>query len=273
MINAQKKNIFSAANNIKSAESILILTGAGMGVDSGLPDFRGKNGFWREYPIFEHLKLNFEDIANPKWFDDDPTLAWGFYGHRLNQYREVIPHAGFSILKQLITKKKGFVYTTNVDGQFQKAGFDRSSIVELHGSIHHLQCKSLCTHSVIKNRYNPVIDTNKMRVTNDIVKCEYCDSIMRPNILMFGDCTWSPIRYVEQEYRYREWLNRIDVNKLCVIEIGVGTALPILRWITDRFAAKGSKCIRIDPQDEYIFDGIGLRMTALNALTEISCYL
>ena len=61
---------------------LLFTAGAGMGVDSGLPDFRGDKGFWKAYPaLFGH---SFSDMANPSWFDSDPRLAWGFYGHRLN---------------------------------------------------------------------------------------------------------------------------------------------------------------------------------------------
>ena len=72
-----------------------------MGVDSGLPDFRGNEGFWKAYPPLAKLGIQFEEMANPQWFNDEPNLAWGFYGHRLNKYRKTAPHAGFSILKKM----------------------------------------------------------------------------------------------------------------------------------------------------------------------------
>ncbi len=62
-----------------------------MGVDSGLPDFRGAEGFWRAYPVMAKLGLSFEEMANPAWFQTDPHLAWAFYGHRLNLYRRTQP--------------------------------------------------------------------------------------------------------------------------------------------------------------------------------------
>ncbi len=68
---------------ICQADALLITAGAGMGVDSGLPDFRGITGFWRAYPAIKNLGLHFEEMANPKWFEEDPSLAWAFYGHRL----------------------------------------------------------------------------------------------------------------------------------------------------------------------------------------------
>src|SRR5262249_12032094 len=114
-----------AAAAIAGADAILIGAGAGMGVDGGLPDFRGPQGFWRAYPPYERLGLNFVALANPRWFTDDPELAWGFYGHRMGLYRRTSPHEGFDILRRCVERmpRAGFVYTSNVDGHFQRAGF------------------------------------------------------------------------------------------------------------------------------------------------------
>ena len=70
-----------------------------MGVESGLPDFRGPEGFWRAYPALGQRGLHFADIASPSTFETQPALAWGFYGHRLNLYRNTVPHQGFQILR------------------------------------------------------------------------------------------------------------------------------------------------------------------------------
>src|SRR5687767_1379893 len=115
--------IKQAVEAVACAEALLITAGAGMGVDSGLPDFRGKEGFWRAYPAIAKLGHSFEEMANPSWFVSNPRLAWAFYGHRLNLYRQTEPHRGFDLLLQTAsTRKHGyFVFTSNVDGQFQKA--------------------------------------------------------------------------------------------------------------------------------------------------------
>ena len=67
-----------AVEAIRGTEALLIGAGAGMGVDSGLPDFRGNQGFWKAYPPYQKLGLDFVSLANPRWFRDDPSLAWGF---------------------------------------------------------------------------------------------------------------------------------------------------------------------------------------------------
>ena len=102
-----------------------------MGVDSDLPDFRGDEGFWKAYPPFREKGLRFVDLARPGWFDEDPELAWGFYGHRLELYRRTVPHPGFAILRRLAERAgRSFVFTSNVDGQFRRAGFPEEAIVE-----------------------------------------------------------------------------------------------------------------------------------------------
>ena len=75
-----ERNIEQARQAIKEADAVLITAGAGMGVDSGLPDFRGKEGFWRAYPIARKLGLRFEEMANPRMFlkEEYIQLAWAF---------------------------------------------------------------------------------------------------------------------------------------------------------------------------------------------------
>ena len=127
---------------IREADGLLVTAGAGMGVDSGLPDFRSNNGFWKTYPALARSGIQFESVASPDTFRRDARLAWGFYGHRLNLYRKTVPHDGFRLLQEIgATLEHGaFVFTSNVDGHFQNAGFPAERVNEIHGSIHHLQC-------------------------------------------------------------------------------------------------------------------------------------
>lgn len=125
--------VAAAVAALSRADALLVTAGAGIGVDSGLPDFRGTDGFWRAYPALRHERFEFHEIASPQAFRAWPQLAWGFYGHRLALYRSTVPHAGFAILRRWLDAMPngGFVLTSNVDGQFQKAGFDPARIVEI----------------------------------------------------------------------------------------------------------------------------------------------
>lgn len=82
----------TAAKALQQAEALLILAGAGMGVDSGLPDFRGNEGLWKAYPYFKETGMSFSDAANPEFFRKDPHKFWFFYGHRYKSYQETKPH-------------------------------------------------------------------------------------------------------------------------------------------------------------------------------------
>ena len=128
--------IDAAALVIQRSDALFIGAGAGMGVDSGLPDFRGNEGFWRAYPPFRERGLSFVHMANPMWFERDPQLAWGFYGHRLNLYRDTVPHDGFGLLNKWgrAMERGAFAFTSNVDGQFQRAGFAPENVYECWSS-------------------------------------------------------------------------------------------------------------------------------------------
>jgi len=84
---SQTELFHAAAQTIAEARALIVTAGAGIGVDSGLPDFRGDHGFWKAYPMYQRLGINFVNAANPTHFEQDPAFGWGFYGHRTNLYR------------------------------------------------------------------------------------------------------------------------------------------------------------------------------------------
>jgi NAD-dependent SIR2 family protein deacetylase len=244
-----------AVEAVREAEALVICAGAGMGVDSGLPDFRGREGFWREYPPIAKLGLSFAEMANPHWFDADPPLAWAFYGHRLNLYRTTKPHDGFGQLLDMAAGKPGgyFVFTSNVDGQFQKAGFDVDYIEECHGSIHHFQCARVCCDDIWSAAGTIVeIDEDEFKAYPPLPKCVHCGGIARPNILMFGDWSWIPTRCSEQGARFGSWLTaqRSSGRKLAIIEVGAGGAIPTVRMKSETLIRiHDATLIRINPRD------------------------
>ena len=260
-------NIRLAAEAISQASALLITAGAGMGVDSGLPDFRGNSGFWRAYPALKGYP--FEEMANPKWFVSDPTRAWGFYGHRLNLYRKTVPHAGFEILIKWSKHIPAFVYTSNVDGQFQKAGFSEDKIVECHGSIHHFQHLNTIKHGDeiwSAEGYNIDVDMSTVRAKAPLPKRD--KQILRPNILMFGDWGWCDDRTNEQYNNFEQWQNDTDMTHLVIVEMGAGTAIPSVRNLSRRFKEKGGTLIRINPRESHDAT-IPLELGAKDALMAI----
>ena len=176
------------------------------------------------------LRIGFSSIANPQAFAENPERAWGFYGHRLMMYRQTVPHLGFRLLKELGEKLKHgyFVFTSNVDGQFQKAGFDPEKIYECHGSIHALQCK-------------------------------HYGELARPSIVIFNDWHWQEWPYQQQNQRLNDWLKQ--VKSPLVIEIGAGVAIPTVRYFSEEVANGGERLIRINPANATIRLGCGVSLT------------
>lgn len=265
-----------AARALSTADALLVCAGAGMGVDSGLPDFRGPEGFWRAYPAAKRLGLRFEQLADPRWFHDDPPLAWGFYGHRFNLYRTTVPHEGFQILRRwsAAMREGGFVFTSNVDGQFQRAGFPEDQVFECHGSIHRLQCLAGCGEAIWPAGDARVeVDEAGLRATPPLPACRRCGGLARPNILMFGDFGWDSEVAAQQERRFADWLADIERRgaRLAVVCLGSGKAIPTVRSTAERAAKRlRGQLIRINPREPDVPAGyVSLQAGALAGLAAI----
>lgn len=268
------------AEHLKQADGLLITAGAGMGVDSGLPDFRGDQGFWKAYPPLKHLGKSFVDMATPELFHTNPKLAWGFYGLRLNAYRVVEPHHGFHLLTEwsdaLPNLKNGaFVFTSNVDGEFQKVGFKDDTVFECHGSIHWLQCLENCTQDIWSaEKFEPVVDEEYCQLTNDFPTCPHCGGMARPNILMFSDWHWQSQMQDEKEQKLIAWLKQ--VKNLAIVELGAGTAVPSVRNFGERLINHPINelvsLLRVnlrEPQVPNKVDCYGLSLGALDGLNTL----
>lgn len=258
-----------AADLISHADGLLITAGAGIGIDSGMPDFRGENGFWKAYPALQGLGMRFHEIANPKAFRSMPTVAWGFYGHRLALYRSTAPHRGFAMLNKIASAMPhgSFVFTSNVDGHFQKAAFDADHVVECHGTIHRMQCLAGCGQPAWSaDDFMPVVDVAQCTLLSALPQCPACGGIARPNIMMFNDGDWDAQQADARRNRLQAWHARLQ--QPVVIEIGAGSAISTVRrfgeWID-------CPLIRINPFEAVVglHRDISIPLGALDAISKI----
>jgi NAD-dependent SIR2 family protein deacetylase len=236
--------IDKAADLVLNCEAILFTSGAGMGVSSGLGTFRGiAAGVWP--PLLKHPELDFTDMSNPQWFkkaegnsDKHNTANFGyaFWVYRYNAYTSANPHLGYKIAKrwsELNHVKYSFSFTSNIDGHWIKSGWNRSAIVECHGSIDYMQCINKCrkriwsTNNALRLNVDPKTDC----VSGRLPHCPYCKKLARPNVLMFGDLEFLDNRLNEQTFHYETFKSNIikAKTKLLVIELGAGTAVPTVR--------------------------------------------
>ena len=279
-----------AKNVLKRADAIFLTSGAGMSVDSGLPDYRSNLGIIAEL----HGKgYNYDEMCNPQMFIENIEFAWGWYADHMKQFMSKEPHEGYHMIKKYIDKRKldYFIFTSNVDCMWKKAGFDVNRIMEYHGSMDYLQGLTKkgpiwkTDYSVIESiKYDP--DTFICK-RNSIPTSPYDGKYARPNVCLFEDCDYfNTSRFEKIDKIFGEWyMNIAKKNKrLVVVEIGAGTIVPTVRnmseeMVTDHFIRlqrenpEFAKLIRINPMEDTVPPGhISIKMNGLSAIKRLFYY-
>lgn len=242
------------ADAIRSADGVIILAGAGMGVDSGIPDFRGSSGLWTAE------KENFIKYASANAWVDHPLDTWNFYITRLINYSRNEPHSGYYDLQRI--HPHTFVITSNVDGHFARSGWDRDRIYEIHGNLEWIQCsKHCCTDLQPMPHFEAPLTS-----LDDAPHCPHCGAVSRPAVLMFNDGYYVATLNMKQELRYVSW--EADRTNLVGIEIGAGTAVPSIRMMGESYT---KMLVRINPYDYAIHrrGDISIRDTAIGGITTL----
>ena len=263
-----------------SSISLLICTGAGMGCDSNLPDYRSPGGFWNDYGPLKNNKLSLHDMSTTNWFKSDPQSAWGFYAHRAKLYRDAVPHGGFKVLYNITnnggdysSRPRDYHYmTSNIDGQAIKAGFTQRKLYQTHGSLHHLQCLSFCDDAEIIPFFDGYhgldIDSKTLQIADlkQVPSCKHCGGLMRPNVSFFSDTsdTFDDERICEQKEKFMKWLKPFTKKRkkgkkqrLVVVEIGCGKSVHSLRWECEYMAEQDNvTLIRINPTEKIEMKGL-----------------
>ncbi len=157
----------AAARRVRAASRVLVLTGAGVSAESGVPTFRGPGGLWRHHRP--------EDLATPQAFARDPRLVWEWYAWRRETIAPLQPNAAHRAIARLESRGGKFLLATqNVDGLHAVAGSRR--LVELHGTIWRLRC-SRCDHAA-EDRRVPLPELPP--------RCT-CGGLLRPDVVWFGE--------------------------------------------------------------------------------------
>lgn len=259
-----KKEIESAKQLLKNADSILIVSGAGMSVDSGIPTYRGNNGLWGKNIKIGNEMISYDSISSLEMWKKRPELAWGFKAHFYKTMNELKPHDGYyKLLNNITNRYDYFIATSNIDGYFKRSGFDENKIYEVHGSVNYVQCMDKnCNkqNGIVKLTSLPLYDPDTFIATN-LPICTYCGKMSRPNVSMFGDVEFYGKPYEYQRKRLNDFISNIKNNnkKMVIIEIGCGINPHSLRMSNGQMMSgewKMPLCnnnigtIRINPYDD-----------------------
>jgi len=167
-LDALADDIARTMERLKAAEHVACLTGAGISAESGIPTFRGPQGFW--------AGRRAEDLATPEAFARDPQDVWKFYLWRRGLLREKRPNAGHVALAEIEQAVPQFtLITQNVDDLHRLAG--SRNIIELHGNLWIDRC-TRCRGEVRRTIED---------YTDEIPYCGECGAMMRPGVVWFGE--------------------------------------------------------------------------------------
>lgn len=212
---------------IPPGAAVVVLTGAGISAESGIPTFREKGGIWENYDVYK--------LATPEGFRDNPLKVWQFYSERRLAILECKPnvaHFALAKLETYVEKRGSFVLITqNVDNLHQRS--NSKNLVEIHGNIF----RTKCSNPRCKGYHQPFEDTGGHK--NEVPVCKDCGEPLRPDVVWFGEMI-DPML----EFRVQQALRAADF----FITIGTsGTVYPAAGYVQTASEA-GAETILINAE-------------------------
>jgi NAD-dependent deacetylase len=210
---------------------VLVLTGAGVSAESGIPTFRGKDGYWRN--------LDPARLATPEAFARDPKLVWEWYRERRNRIWNAQPNAAHAAIATLAQHADEFLLVTqNVDDLHARAGLPKEKMVQIHGDIFFTRC-SRCDFGFTERKRDHEPEQERENV---VPRCSQCDALVRPGVVWFGEqLPWKEVQRVET------YLDR----EPCDVVIVAGTTATfgyIVDWAL-RANHGGGELIEVNPEE------------------------
>jgi NAD-dependent deacetylase len=227
---------------------VLVLTGAGVSAESGIPTFRGKDGYWRN--------LDPAKLATPEAFAKDPGLVWEWYRERRHRIRNAQPNPAHKAIAKLAEHAQEFLLVTqNVDDLHARAGLPKEKMVQIHGDIFVTRC-SQCDFVGTGRGGSPEppvplpaeggrLGSIASTLSGDqecVPRCPRCEGLMRPGVVWFGEqLPWDELRRVEN---YLE-------DGPCDFVIVAGTTATfgyIVDWALRAIASDG-ELVEVNPEE------------------------
>ena len=205
--------------DLGTEDALLVLTGAGVSAESGLPTYRGSGGLWRSHA--------FERLASPEGFDADPALVWRFYSERREAALKALPNPGHRALAEVEQRlgERFLLVTQNVDGLHRRAGSER--LIEIHGRLLGTRCSGC-------NRPESTDETAYPE--GEVPRCEQCHSALRPAVVWFGE-SLDPAHLEAVD----EFLDRWRGGRLVFLAAGTSGAVWPAAGFVDLARARGAE--------------------------------
>jgi NAD-dependent deacetylase len=211
-----------AADHLRAASRVTVVTGAGVSAASGVPTFRGEDGLWSNFRV--------EELATPEAFARDPRLVWEWYGWRRRLIAACEPNRAHEVLAEWSRRYPKFtLITQNVDGLHERAGTE--NVVRFHGSLWEISCWQRCSASPVRWRDETVPFPSLPPL------CPYCGGLARPGVVWFGEAIDPGI--------LGESLAATDCD-VCLV-VGTSSVVHPAAGLADEARRRGAFAIEINP--------------------------
>lgn len=223
---------------LRRADRVLVLTGAGVSVASGMPTFRGEEGLWKDHRP--------EELATPGAFARDPRTVWEWYGWRREKARECAPNAAHRWLArwcladagvELVTQNVDDLHGRALEGEAEPGGeaaeaLDRARPVELHGNLFRARCTGCGWRGELRSR----VDASSAA---SLPRCRECRELLRPDVVWFGESLDAGI--------LERAAAAADRAGACLV-VGTSAAVQPAASLATRAARGGAALVEVNPE-------------------------
>lgn len=241
------------------ARRVVVLTGAGISAESGVPTFRGEQGLWRNFRP--------EELATPEAFARDPRTVWEWYHWRRHLVAQCVPNAAHHALVEFALDRPGVrLVTQNVDGLHARAAYDVAALrdptpalpLELHGNLFRDRCTSCDEHG----DHDLELGDEGSEDTADLPSCSACGSLLRPDVVWFGEML-DPAVLGEAQRLAAE-------AEVCLV-IGTSAVVHPAAGLANETKRRGGRVIEVNPEETPLsaIADCCVRSSATEAIPEI----
>jgi len=235
--------IRDAAELLQASKRAVVLTGAGISAESGIPTFRGPEGYWTVGSRDYHP----QEMATFEMFNRNPEEVWRWYLYRLGVCRAARPNPGHLAIVELerLLGDRFTLITQNVDGLHLRAGNSPGRTFQIHGNIHFMRCARECVGAVFplpdglagKGRSDPFTDADRR-----LLVCPACGGWVRPHVLWFDET------YDEENYRWRSSLEAAARTALLLV-VGTSGATNLPNRVAAEVFRQGGGIVDVNPEE------------------------
>ena len=259
--------------SLRPQSTVLVLTGAGISAESGIPTFRGSEGYWS----VGSKNYMPEEMATRRMFTAHPDEVWRWYLYRFGLCRHALPnraHTALVDLEKALGARFSLV-TQNIDGLHRRAGSTAERTYCIHGDSAYVRCSHECGHglSALPDVEFSSLDVEFTEGMRDQLKCVHCGAWLRPHVLWFDEY------YDEENYRADSAMRAASQADLLLV-IGTSGATNLPMQIATLCARRGAAIIDVNPEPnpfgtiaENAKCGLSIRQTASEAVPALVEYL